>query len=355
MSVVAGGADRPTLAVNARFAARPTTGVERVARALVAHLPDALGETPVELHPGRRSSGAAGHLWEQTLLPTRFRRTRARVLLSPCNVGPVAVRSQLVLVHDVAPFRLPESFTAAYGAQVRTIQRALARRCALATVSEHSRRELAAVLGMDSASVAIVPPAVGAPFTDVAGDGRGGYCLFVGGHDGRKNLAFLLALWPAVHRRTGLELRVVARSGSATLHHRAGDAEVPGVRRHIDPSDRQLADHYRGALCVVSPSRYEGFGLPLLEGMACGTPFLSTDTGAAAELAIDPREQVLPLDGGLWLQRLVAWHDADQTRLRAASRAKALTRSWRHSAEALAQVVRDLTAPRLRPLATTAR
>ncbi len=237
----------PTVAVNARFRQRPVTGVERVAGELLARLPDALGRVAradlVELAPQRPGHGVRGHAWEQLQLPQEFRRSRAQVLLSLCNLGPVRVREQVVLIHDVAPFRLPAAFTTAYGAQVRAVQRMLARRCTIATVSEHSRRELATVLSLDPQRIAIVPPAVGPGFRAGSRAGHGGYCLFVGGHDHRKNLEFLLRLWPQVVERTGLELHVVSRSSTGTLRGGAPNAGVAGVRRHLDPDDDGLAAH----------------------------------------------------------------------------------------------------------------
>jgi glycosyltransferase involved in cell wall biosynthesis len=329
----------PDVAVNARYAGRPVTGVERYADELVSRLRARLGADCQMLQPHGAAAGVRGHLWEQLVLPADFRGCGADVLISLCNLGPVAVRRQLVVIHDVAPFLLRDAFTPAYGMQVRAVQRALARRgCRIATVSQRSRRDLAAVLDVDPAHVALVPPAVGPPFAaDDPGSG-GQRCVFVGGHDERKNLGFLLALWPQVHKRCGLELHVVGRSGSATT--RAGSTTTtPGVSWHFDPTDAELADQYRSALCVLSPSRYEGFGLPLLEGMACGTPFLASDAGAAAELAVDPDEQVLPLAADVWIQRLEQWATSDPAALRAASLERSRQWSWDSSADALLEAV----------------
>lgn len=327
-------------AVNARFLKRAVTGVERLAHELVARLPAALdvAELPMLTPPAGWSTGVRGHLWEQAALPRAFRDSRAQVLVSPCNVGPVAVRRQVVIVCDVAPFLAPSTFSRAYGLQVRAVERALARSCTLATISEHSRRDIGRVLGLDPADVHLVPPAVGPPFTETVGTGAGDYCLTVGGHDERKNVQFLLDLWPAVHARTGLQLRVVSRSSSTTV--RAGQQVAPaGVTWEYDPDDERLAALYADARCVLSPSRYEGFGLPLLEGIATGTPFLATDTGAAAELAVRPDQQLLPLDAAQWQQRLVEWAAADLTRLRSDCRDHAARWTWERSAAALAAAV----------------
>lgn len=333
-----------TVLLNGRYRGRPVTGVERYADELLAELRRS-GVAVEVIAPARPVSGPLGHAWEQVVLPARARGRGS--LLSLCNFGPVAVADQLVVIHDVAPFLHPDGYAPAYVAAARRIQSRLARRCRVATVSERARADLADVLHVDAAEVAIVPPAVGAPFAPGDADrggGRGHHCVVVGGHDPRKNVGFLLELWPEVHRTSGLELVVVGRGTSSTLHG-GSHARPAGVRWVTDPDDVALAELYRTSRAVLSPSRYEGFGLPLLEAMACGTPFLATDTGAAAELAIDPDQQLLPLAPDAWIERLRAWAIADLEPLAAAGLARAGTRTWQASADALRRCLGGAPAP----------
>lgn len=326
------------VAVNGRFLARPVTGVERYASELLTRLPDELGVPCEVLRPAAPTTGVRGHVWEQVQLPRQFRASGADVLIGLANLGPVSVASQLVVIHDVAPFLVPELFNRAYGIQVRQVQRLLARRCRVATVSERARSDLVDVLDIDRREIAIVPPAVGAPFTEAHDCAPEPRAVMVGGHDPRKNVGFLLDLWPDVYRATGMELHVAARSGSETLRSTVGSGMV-GVRWRWDLDDQELAVLYRSSTVVLSPSLYEGFGFPLLEGMACGTPFLATDTGAAAEFAVRPAEQVLPLRPDEWVAQLAAWARNDLSELRAASRHRAQQWTWERSARALAAVV----------------
>jgi glycosyltransferase involved in cell wall biosynthesis len=161
--------------------------------------------------------------------------------------------------------------------------------------------------------------------------------VFIGGHDVRKNLAFLLSFWPQVHAALDLQLHVVARGWTST-RRLDPQRQVEGVTTHVDLDDDGVARLLANAMCLLWPSHYEGFGLPLLEAMAVGTPFLSTDTGAARELAITP-DQVLPLCADAWIRQLRRWRAADPVDIRAASMDRARAATWTRSAEALIEVI----------------
>ena len=129
----------------------------------------------------------------------------------------------------------------------------------------------------------MIPNAVGAPFGPEGPAGEGDYVLAVGTLEPRKNLA---AAQEAA-RRAGVELRVAGSPGW-------GDVAVDGWLGRV--SDDELAALYRGARCLVYPSLYEGFGIPVLEAMACGTPVVTSAGGATEEVAggaavlVDPHD-----------------------------------------------------------------
>jgi glycosyltransferase involved in cell wall biosynthesis len=340
-----------TIAVNGRFLTQVTTGVQRYARELLvrlpAHLPHRLRvivppaldlsveEALDQAAATGRWSGINGHRWEQLRLPRLL--GGAELLLSPCNWGPLLVRRQVVLIYDLAPLRHPELYDRLYVLQTRHLQSRLARRVArVATISDFSRRELRDGYGIPEESIDLVPAGVGPPFTGVEPTTQPrGYCLFVGAHDPRKNLAFLLSLWEEVHARTGLRLRVVRRA--ASLPHSVAHAEMtPGTELVVDPDDDELAELYRNAVCVLWPSIYEGFGLPLLEGMTAGTPFLSTDVGAARELAVDPERQLLPLRREAWIEGIARFAIEPAGALRSAVAKHAEAFTWDVGAAQLA-------------------
>jgi hypothetical protein len=357
---------RPTIAVSGRFLTMTATGVQRYARELLALLAKDLGDAlVVAVPPGRMLLGSdgelaelltaaptptyhgvRGHAWEQVALPRLLRRAGRPVLWSPCSWGPIAVRRQVPVIHDIAPLTHPEYFPATYRLLARAITRPLVSRASLvATPSTRVAAELQEVLGVSSAKVRVVPPGVGEPFStwpvdDVESRSRR-HCVLVGAHDARKNATFLTDLWPEVHQRTGLEL-VLTRRSVVTTRVDSDARPSSGVRIVEDPSDEQLAELYAGALCLVWPSHYEGYGFPLLEAMAVGTPFLSTDVGAAAELAIDP-SQILPLEAGRWVDQLVRWSEDGVADLACRSVSIARARTWEASAAATAALLTELS------------
>ena len=350
------------IVVNGRFLTMPSTGVQRYARELVRRLPDHVDEEiilavpPADLLDARNVEridripvrptwqGPRGHAWEQAVLPAIFRRatgkrsaaSRDGVLFSPANWGPVTIRQQVVLIHDIGPKLHPEFFPRPYRAIADILTPMLVRRCAGLGVSCPTVAEdLERAYGADPARISIIPPGVGGRLAErrKSAPGSRRYCLAVGAHDRRKNIGWLLEWWPEAHRDLGLEL-IITRRAAASARFDDPLAKVPGVTVRLDPSDDELAALYEDALCLLWPSLYEGFGLPLLEAMALGTPFLASDTGAAAQLAVDAG-QVLPLVADRWIDQLRRCRETPQA-LRDASADVARTWTWDAGAAAAA-------------------
>ena len=223
----------------------------------------------------RLSTLARDGVWYPFLLG---REAGADVLHCPTYRGPVRSRVPLVVtVHDLAVLRHPEAFnrwTRAYSPRV--VPRVLRAARQLIAVSEFTRRELVELLGVPEERIHVVPNAVEDEFTQEGPAEQGEYVLAVGTLEPRKNLDRLVE---AV-RRTHTELRIVGARGWGGV-----EAAGNGVRWLGEVSDAELARLYRGAACVAYPSLYEGFGIPVLEAMACGAPVVTTRGTAMEEVA----------------------------------------------------------------------
>src|SRR2546426_5917266 len=202
----------------------------------------------------------------------------ADVLHCPTYRGPLRPRVPLVVtVHDLAVLRHPGAFnrwTREYSPRV--VPRVLRAAREVIAVSEFTRRELVELLGVSEEKIHVVPNAVEDEFTEDGPAEQGEYVLAVGTLEPRKNLARLVE---AV-RRTDTELRIVGARGWGRV-----EVDSNGVRWLGEVSDAELARLYRGAVCVAYPSLYEGFGIPVLEAMACGAPVVTTRGTAMEEVA----------------------------------------------------------------------
>jgi glycosyltransferase involved in cell wall biosynthesis len=206
------------------------------------------------------------------------RKRDADLLHCPTYRGPLRPALPVVVtVHDLAVFRHPEAFnrwTRTYSPRV--VPRVLAAARRIVAVSEFTRRELVELLHVPADKIRVVPNGVDDEFTQEGPAAEGEYVLAVGTLEPRKNLPRLVE----AARRTDVELRVVGARGW-------GDVQVEGngVSWLGELSDVELARQYRGALCVAYPSLYEGFGIPVLEAMACGAPVVTSRGTAMEEVA----------------------------------------------------------------------
>ncbi len=282
------------------------------------------------------SSGGTGRLAtlrrDALWYPFRLGRVSAALDVLHCTTfrAPLRPRAPLVVtVHDLALLRHPEAFPRWHRESgTRALQAGVRAADAVVCVSSFTRDELVELLHADPERLRVVPNAVDPVFVPVGETAAGDYVLAVGTLEPRKNLA--AAVEGA--RLAGVELRVAGAAGWG------GVAAAGWVG---EPSDEQLAELMRGARCLVYPSLYEGFGLPILEAMACGTPVVTSRGGATEEVAggaavlVDPRDPSAVAAG---IDEAVRRRDE----LVPAGRERAAAFTWSHSADLVETIWQEL-------------
>ena len=246
---------------------------------------DALaGRAEIEVSPlsfggrGRLASVARDTWWYYAGLP----RSARGLDVVHCTTFRGPLRSPVpftVTLHDLALVRHPELFPRWHRVSGRAglgrVARAAAR---VLAVSEFTKREAVELLGLPESGVTVIGNAVEPVFSPDGPTAKGDYVLAVGTLEPRKNL-------PRVAQaaaRAGLELRIAGARGWGEVDP-TGLIDIASWVGEV--SDEELAALYRGARCLVFPSLYEGFGIPVLEGMACGTPVVTSAGGATEEVA----------------------------------------------------------------------
>ncbi len=263
-------------------------------------------------------------------LPRTLRRVGAALCHTQYALPVRAPCPCVVTVHDLSFEREPELMRLKDRLIFRTVvPRAVRRAARVLTVSERTKRDLVELYDVPPERIVVTPNGVDPAFSP--GDGSRDYVLAVGAIQRRKNQLAALEAASAV----GLPLVVAGPEKEPAL---ARELRARGARLEGHVETERLAELYRGAACLVQASRYEGFGLPLLEAMACGTPVVAVPEPALEEVAGDAAvfvEEAGLADG---IRRALD----ERERLVAAGLERASRFSWRTTAERTLAVYRDI-------------
>jgi glycosyltransferase involved in cell wall biosynthesis len=304
----------------------PALGGDEFRFAAITRRPDLVpdGAEPVELRVGSqgvRMAWAVPRLL-QRLRPALAHFQHALPLACPCPA--------VVTVHDLS-FEHERSAMGWLDRRIfkLVVPRAARRARRVVAVSERTKGDLVEHYGIAPERIAVTPHGVDAAFGP-GPDGARDYLLYVGAIQARKNPIAAVDAAAAV----GLPLVVAGPEREPAL---ARELERRGADLRGYVEKVELARLYRGAACLVLPSRFEGFGLPVLEAMACGTPVVAASDPALREVAGDAAVYAEPPALADAIRRALA----DRDRLAAAGLERARLFSWNETALRTLAVYRE--------------
>jgi glycosyltransferase involved in cell wall biosynthesis len=312
-------------------------------------------------------------VWMQSEVPSLLGETAADVALFPNYAVPLASPCPaIVVVHDLAILRTPQHFTAQKRLMMRALLRhSIAAAAVVGTVSEASRRDIAGLMGVGDERLALLPAAAHSSFRpaapEVVAEVRARhrlqrpYVLTVGTLEPRKNLVTLLRAFDRLEPHgVQYDLVVVGPRGWLDGHLlRQLESRAASQRVHWlgYVTEADLVALYTGAELFLLASTLEGFGLPLLEAMACGTPVIASDVAALREVGGDVPTFVPAANEAAFAHAIQeALGDPSRRQLDGeAGIARAHEFSWTRTAETIWSRARRVAPERVRPPATTRR
>ena len=293
-----------TISCNTRNIEGLLTGVQRYTLELLQRSPFHI-EKKAPRHP---LWGLRGHLWEQFVLPIKM---DSGLLWSPCNTGPLAVEKQVVSIMDVSPLDHPEWSSRRFSSWYQfLIPRLVKRVRRVLTISEFSRERILYYCPDAVSKIHVTLLAADQRFQPVNGLDihrlleplklpSKHYIVTLCSLEPRKNLHTLLKVWAQVHSKLPDEVWLVlagAKGKALVFGNHSYEKLPPRVYLAGHVPDHALPALYSGALASVYLSFYEGFGLPPLESMSCGTPVLVSNTTSMPEVVGDAGLMVDPFD-----------------------------------------------------------
>lgn len=354
-----------TLLFNGKFLAAPPTGVHRVAEELIRAVDERLADEPARqavllAPPDARRALPLSHIetrtvgpstwqiWEQVDLP---RKAGQGLLINLCNLGPLARRDAITMIHDAQVHDSPASYSPGFRAYYKAVQPVIGRRHrAVLTVSDHSRRALVRCGVAPDRAIRVVRNGVDhvhrvAPKAEAArayGLDPGRYVLALASGQAHKNIKLLIDCFrdPAL---ADLTLALFGGDPPGSFSDRP-PRNVHWLGRIEDPA---LFGLMKTAAAYACPSTTEGFGLPPLEAMALGAPVVAAPCGALPEVLSDAALYCPPDDVAPWVRSIREMADDGPAawERRARGRARAAAFTWRRAADALLDVAASVERP----------
>ena len=315
--------------------------LERLIAALAKH-PDLEILTTANTRRNPPAGGGAGSVrnfaedlrWTHSSLPREAARVKAELIHHPLPAVSLAPGlPQVITVHDLAFERCPEAFDRRFRLYARIAHRLAARRAdAVVAVSETTAADLGELWRVAPEKIVVAHHGLGQSLPRVP-QTRGRHLLYVGDDEPRKDLPTLLAAY-ARYRDSAAQPLELVLAGPAGPPGAGATSPAPGVRHEHDPTPRRLSELYAGAIALVHPARYEGFGMTLAEAMALAVPIIAARSPAAEEVCGPAAHYVWPgnpVELAAALTRITT-DPALRNRLSGRGRERASGFSWARSA-----------------------
>lgn len=341
--------------INGHFLRQQLTGVQRYGREVINGFDR--GGYPYEIIKPRAdfvSGRLGGNLWQQLVLPAR--KKRGDLLWSPANSGPVFAQNHIITLHDIAVFSHPEWFSSSYSLWKRTLIPRVAKRAkGILTVSKFSKSVICTHLDISPQKIKAVyngvdtnrfKPAAAPAIQNVRQkyNLNTPYLLTLGSLDPRKNFKRTVEAWNRCREQEKMKGFVLAIAGGSNANFSSPELNLSGdatrLLGYVEEED--LPALYSGAAGFLLPSLFEGFGLPVIEAMACGTPVITSNTTALDEISADAALKVTPTDTNSIKEAIMELLDSPslQTRLTERGMERARHFSWDKTAR---EIYRYLT------------
>lgn len=282
-------------------------------------------------------------LWEHTCLP--YTASRFKLLFCPANVAPLYLRKKSAMVftlHDVAFRTFPDSVSAAFRRYYAfTVPRNIRRADRIVTISNASKDEIVRFYPEAAEKLIVIPPGIHERFRVLNSVPKRKQILFIGAINERKNLAGAIEAFLKLPDSLGYSLVVVGTLfGNLSVSEKT-KAVVQKAKAHpriifkSGLSGEELVTEYNASACLLFPSFYEGFGLPPLEAMACGTPAVVSDRSSMPEACGDAAVYADPDDPDDIAAGITMLLENDDLRRKMTAKGleHAATFSWRRSAQ----------------------
>jgi glycosyltransferase involved in cell wall biosynthesis len=356
--------------INGRFLTQRVTGVQRYAYEIVMAL-DALlaqdedlarrlamclivppgSKRPALERIGYRQTGwGKGHAWDQLVLPFCARAG----LLNLGNFGPMLGPNPIVCIHDANVYIEPDSYSRAFRMAYRVLLPLIGRRARrIGTVSRFSADALVRYGVCLAEKIFIAPNGHEHVFRWDASRAasplilklKRPFVMLLGSAAKHKNVEVILKQARALDE-AGIDVVVVGGEDSIFAVDQLA-IHQSNIHRAGYVSDDDLAALYQRALCLVFPSKTEGFGIPPLEAMASGCPVISSNAASLVEVGGEAVTYVDPDRGDKWREAIIGL--AANTGLRSSmielGRKRAAQFSWRESARIYLEEILRLSAP----------